>query len=172
MKIYKEIKFLAPKLNEYQRNFTNTIEDLFTKIPKNNIGLNSYVRFDPGSNILEISLIHNKDPEMMLLFIIHEDMVEIGCLEYSYYLDSMKNAILFGLQGKEFYSNVYKVVNSMLNATFKQIIYSYKGKNIKSEIVWKDHEIPNQKRNYSFFSFLYVKELLEKQEITFKSFMD
>lgn len=172
MIIYKEINNLAQKLNRYQKEFVDITKELFTKIPQDNIGIKSNVKFDSVSNILEISLIHSKDPEMMILFILHEDMIEIGCVEYTYYMDSMKNALFAGLQGKEFYSNVKEFVTLILSSEFKLIVYSYKGKRIKSEIVWGDNEIPSQQHSYSMFNIFYKKAALDKQEVVFKSFMD
>ncbi len=171
MILYKEIESLYHKLNGYQKEFLKNAGELFFKIPQKNIGLKSNVRFDIKNNMLEITLVHSENPEMLLLFIIHEDMIEIWCSEYVYYLDSMKNALFFGLQKEEFYYEVKEFVKDVLNAKFKLISYSYNGKKLKSEIIWKNKEKYDRKRNYYILGFLHRRRVVQKTEVCIKSFM-
>ncbi|MFA6404347.1 MAG: hypothetical protein WCX31_22375 [Salinivirgaceae bacterium] len=172
MILQEEIEKQIKNLNEYQKKFIETTKDLFSIIPSEKIRSTSFVNFNTKSKILEIYIEHIDMPDIPLLFIIHGDMIEISCSEFEYYMDSIGKALFNGLQKEEFYSNVKDFVNSTLRGKFNINLYSYKGKIVKSEIVWNDNIYPSYQRSYILLSFLSKKRVLKKEEINIKSFIE
>jgi hypothetical protein len=171
MNIIEELKNHSERLNDFQTDFISCTEDLFSEINKKNIGINSFVRFD-SNNILEINLVQPQSADFILLFLIHEDIIEIGCLDYIYFFDTKNDSMFKELSKNDIFIKIQEIVYHMLKAKFKLFHYSFKGKLIKSKIIWEHLDFLNQQRNYSIFSYFYKNRILDKKEIFFGSFIN
>ncbi len=172
MNINKKLKTLQVELNDFQKEFISNTEDLFSKVNKNTIAENSYVEFNTKNNIIEISLVHQENYDSVLLFLIHENFIEIGCLEYTYYFDFMDDSLFKGLMPKDKSNKIHEIVDHMLSSKYKLLYYSLNGKIIKNEIIWDELNFLNQRHNRSIFGFILKPNRLDKKEKRLKSFIN
>jgi len=171
MIINEEINKQLECLNEYQGNFIDTTMDLFKLVKSEKIKENSFVNYNAKSGILEICLEHMEVSEMSIVFLIHKDMIEISCLGFEFYLDSIKKALFSNVPENEFRIKVKEFTAFVLKGKFKVNLYSNKKKIVESELVWDENKYPSSKKTHTVLNFLNKKKVLEKEEVNIKSFI-
>lgn len=131
----------------------------------------NFVNYNADRGVFEICLEHMEAPEMSIVFLIHKDMIEISCLGFDYYMDSIKKSLFSNVPENEFSIKVKEFTAFVLKGKFKVNLYSNKKKIVESELIWDEKKYPSSKKTHTVLNFLNKKKVLEKEEVNIKSFI-